>query len=66
MMDALERVRTVDNNYPNAMIIQIFSDTKSSEIVEIFKKGTPQQKNKVVSIMSNIDAANSSEYNTIK
>lgn len=66
MMDALERVRTVDNDYPNSMIIQIFSDTKSSEIVEIFKKGTPQQKSKVVSIMSNIDAANSTEYNTIK
>ncbi|HKK80037.1 MAG TPA: DUF4835 family protein [Phaeodactylibacter sp.] len=66
MVDALERVRSVDNDYPNAMIIQIFSDTKSSEIVEIFKKGTPQQKNKVVNIMSNIDAANSTEYNTIK
>ena len=66
MVDALERVRSVDNGYPNAMIIQIFSDTKSSEIVEIFKKGAPQQKNKVVNIMSNIDAANSTEYNTIK
>jgi hypothetical protein len=63
---ALEQIRSVDNAYPNSMIIQVFSDTKAQEIVEIFKRGTPREQNSVVQIMTRLDATNSNLYREIK
>ena len=62
---ALEQVRTVDNKYPNSMIMQVFTDTKSSEIVEIFKRGTPKEKSSVIQIMTKLDASNVNKYREI-
>lgn len=66
MVAALEQVRSVDQVYPNTMIVQMFSDTKSSEILEIFKRGTPQEQNTVIQIMTKIDPSNASNYRAIK
>ncbi|MCB9264050.1 MAG: DUF4835 family protein [Lewinellaceae bacterium] len=63
---ALEQVRNVDQAYPNSMIIQVFTDTKSQEILEIFKRGTPQEQNTVVQVMTRIDASNAAQYRAIK
>lgn len=66
IMDALEQVRNVAQVYPNTMIVQMFSDTKSNEILEIFKRGTPQEQNTVIQIMTRIDPSNASNYRSIK
>ncbi|MCB0566744.1 MAG: DUF4835 family protein [Phaeodactylibacter sp.] len=63
---ALEEIRNVDQAYPNSMIIQVFTDTKSQEILEIFKRGTPQEQNTVVQVMTRIDASNAAKYRAIK
>lgn len=63
---SMEQVREVNQAYPNAMIIQIFSDTKADEVMEIFKNGTPQEKNTVVQVMTRIDASNASKYRALK
>src|SRR5690606_7884005 len=63
---ALEQVRNVVQAYPNSMIIQVFTDTKSQEILEIFKRGTPQEQNTVVQVMTTIDASNAAQYRAIK
>ncbi|MEL6923425.1 MAG: DUF4835 family protein, partial [Bacteroidota bacterium] len=44
MLSAIESVGNVNKAYPNAMIIQTFTNTKSQEIIEIFKLGNRQQK----------------------
>src|SRR5690606_19052162 len=36
---ALDEVARVNQSYPNSMIVQLFNNEKSSEIVEIFKVG---------------------------
>lgn len=61
---AVETVSEVNRNYPNSMIILMFANAKGDEIIEIFKKGTSDEKNKVRSIMSRIDAPNASKYRT--
>ncbi|MCB0555696.1 MAG: DUF4835 family protein [Phaeodactylibacter sp.] len=66
MVAALEQVRSVDQVYPNTMIVQMFSDTKAAEILEIFKRGTPQEQNTVIQIMTKIDPSNASNYRAIK
>ncbi|MCR9101997.1 MAG: DUF4835 family protein [bacterium] len=63
---SMEQFRDVDQAYPNSMIIQTFSDTKADEIMEIFKKGTPQEKNKVVQTMTRLDASNTSKFRALK
>ena len=65
MMSALEAIDKVNKSYPNAMILQMFTNAKSSEIIEVFKLGSRQQKTKVFQIMAKMDAANASKYRAI-
>lgn len=66
MVQAIEDIGGVNQTYPNAMIIQMFTNAKSNEIVEIFKQGTPAEQNRIVQSMSRIDAANASKYRAIR
>ncbi|NUO02008.1 MAG: DUF4835 family protein [Saprospiraceae bacterium] len=66
VLQALEEVDKVNQSYPNAMIVQMFSNAKSDEIVEIFKRGTRQEQDRVVQIMVKVDATNASKYRNIK
>ncbi len=66
IVEALAKIAEVNQAYPNSMIVQMFNNTKSQEIVEIFKRGTLAEQDKVIQIMSRIDPANSSKYQAIK
>lgn len=63
---ALEEVARVNQSYPNSMIVQLFNNEKSNEVVEIFKLGTLDQQNEVIRLMSRLDPANASKYRAIK
>ncbi|MDX1943202.1 MAG: DUF4835 family protein [Saprospiraceae bacterium] len=66
IVGAIEKIGNVNQAYPNSMIVQMFNNTKSQEIVEIFKRGTLAEQDKVIQIMSRVDPANSSKYRQIK
>ncbi|MDZ4680744.1 MAG: DUF4835 family protein [Saprospiraceae bacterium] len=66
VLQALEEVDKVNQSYPNAMIVQMFSNAKSDEIVEIFKRGTRPEQDRVVQIMVKVDATNAAKYRNIK
>ena len=65
MLQALEDLNSVNQSYPNAMILQMFSLAKDDEIIEIFRRGTRQEKTRVVQIMAKIDPSNASKYRRI-
>ncbi|MEM6318620.1 MAG: DUF4835 family protein [Bacteroidota bacterium] len=65
LMQVLETVGQVNNKYLNAMVLQMFANAKSNEIIEIFKVAPRQQKTRVYAIMSKVDAANASKYRAI-
>jgi len=65
LMQVLETVGKVNKAYLNAMVLQMFANTKSQEIIEIFKVAARTQKSRVYSIMSKIDAANANKYRAI-
>lgn len=65
MSESLESVLKVNQTYPNSMAIQMFINTKSQEVMEIFKLGTPAEKEQVVRVMSRIDAANTARYRAL-
>ena len=66
MMKSLEEVNKVNQAYPNSMIVQMFTNAKSGEVIEVFKKGTNTEQSKFIQIMTKIDATNSSKYRAIK
>jgi len=66
MAQSIDVLQGVFQNYPNAMILQMFVNAKSSEVIEIFKRGTPQEKNTVIRVMSRIDAANAAKYRALR
>ena len=63
---AIESISKVNQAYRNAMIIQMFNDTKALEIIEIFKRGTMEEQNKVMRIMRVMDPSNAPQYAAIK
>jgi len=65
MTQTLEEIGKVSRAYPNAMIIQMFANAKSSEIIEIYKNGNTTQKSKVKAIMTKMDASGASRYRQI-
>ncbi len=66
LVDALQKVSDVNQAYPNTLIIQMFTNTKAQEIIEIFKRGSLQEQDRVIQIMSRVDPSNSSNYRGIK
>ncbi len=56
IMDALEKIDRVNSDFLNAFILQIFANSKSTELVEIFKEAPSSQKSRFITIMSKIDA----------
>lgn len=63
---ALGEIGSVNQSYPNSMIVQLFNNEKSSELVEIYKLGSLDQQNEVIRLMSRLDPANASKYREIK
>ncbi len=55
MLSALKEVQAVNEVYPNTMILQMFSNSKRAEILEIFKNSIKSEQRQVYDIMSKVD-----------
>ena len=66
ILSALDEIGKVNQTYPNSMIVQMFNNAKSQEIIEIFKQGARSEQDQVIRIMSRVDPANSSNYRSMK
>jgi hypothetical protein len=62
LLQVLDKLKDVNDIYPNALLIRIFSNTKASELIEIFKNAGREQKTRVVTIMSKLDPANAGKF----
>lgn len=66
LANAVQKVAEVNQSYPNSAIVQMFNTTKSAELIEVFKRGTLQEQDKVIQVMSRVDPSNAAKYRTIK
>jgi len=66
MLSAITAIGEVNRTFPNSMILKLFSDTKRAEIIEVFQVATAGEKTKVYDIMTEIDPALSSEFNSLR
>lgn len=66
ILGALKNIDDVNKSFPNSMIMQVFSDTKTNELKDIFVAASPGEKRKVYDIMTRIDPSKASEYSILK
>jgi hypothetical protein len=66
LMSALSEIEQMHSSYPNSYALQLFSDTKHQEIVEIFKVGDSNQRTKVRNVMSLTSLGNANRYDELK
>ena len=62
MTQAITTLQDVNRSYPNSMILQVFANTKSDEIIEIYSGAPSQEKSEVVTVMGKIDPPRASTY----
>jgi hypothetical protein len=65
VLASLESIERVFNQNPNLFIIRVFTDAKANELIPIFKKAEPADKQKFIRIMSRLDPNNASKYNSV-
>jgi hypothetical protein len=62
VLSALNSLNTVNNEFPNIMFMQFFFQGRGTEIGNIFKHGTPDEKGRAMDILSRIDVSNLNQY----
>lgn len=64
--ESLRSLQKVFRRRPSTYILQIFFDAKADEIANVFSKSYPDEQNRVVSILAEIDPSNGAKYEKIK
>ncbi len=62
VLNAIAQFNTINNNQQNSMIVPFFFQGKSREIVQMFKKAPPPEKQRVQEMMARLDIANLNLY----
>lgn len=62
---SIEYLQQGKKSRSDLFFLQLIADAKRDEIINIFSKGSPQEKTKVSNIMMEVDPANASKYEKI-
>ncbi|HSR38496.1 MAG TPA: DUF4835 family protein [Phnomibacter sp.] len=62
MMNVLNLLNSFNTSNQNTAILQFFMQSKANEIIEIFRRATPDQKQRAVAILEKIDVTNAKRY----
>ncbi len=65
-LGALRELQKLNQRYPAKYITRVFITAKSTEIINMFRKGTMPEKTEVIKIMSEVDPSNASDYEKIR
>jgi len=63
--DGLPLLREANRSRPSAVVISSFLDAKNDELVNVFSKGSTQEKNDAVEILSDVNPAQTAKYSQI-
>ena len=66
VLNALNYLNTINTENPNAMLIQFFFQGKSTELVQMFTRATPDVKKRARDLLMKLDVTNTSDYKNIK
>jgi hypothetical protein len=62
MINAFNMLNTVHAETPNLMVIPFFFQGKSDEIIRVFQKANPQDKQRAVELLTRMDITNANRY----
>lgn len=62
---SLRDIQKVFRRRPSLYILQMFFDSKADELVNIFSKSFPDERNRVMTILNEVDPSNGSKYEKI-
>lgn len=62
VLNALLYLDNLNRETPNLMVVQFFMLGKADELINLFRKVPPQDKTRVVEILSRLDITNSNKY----
>lgn len=62
ILNSLTQLQSINQDNPNSMIVQFFMIGKSQELIQLFKKATPQDKIRALDALQKLDVANISKY----
>jgi Domain of unknown function (DUF4835) len=65
ILAALEEIDKVNTSYFNSMIVQMFTNAKREEIIEMWKQGARPQRERIFQMMTKLDPANTQRYRDI-
>jgi hypothetical protein len=63
--ESLKDLQKVFRRRPSTYILQMFFDSKSDELVQVFSKSFPDERNRVLTILNEIDPSNGNKYEKI-
>lgn len=64
--ESLKSIQKVFRSRPSLYILQVFFDAKADEMVNIFSQSYPDEKNRVLTILNEVDPSNGSKYSKIE
>jgi hypothetical protein len=62
---SLRDIQKVFRRRPSLYILQMFFDSKSDELVNVFSKSFPDERNRVLTILNEVDPSNGGKYEKI-
>ncbi len=63
--ESLRDIQKVFRRRPSTYILQMFFDAKADELVNIFSKSFPDERNRVLAILNEVDPSNGNKYKKI-
>ena len=64
-LEAIKGLKAVFNNRPNSFAMQVFFNAKADEVISLFSQAPADEKSQVVTVLTQIDPANTLKYNAI-
>ena len=66
IITALQFLNGINQENPNSMVLQFFSQGKSNELVKIFSRAAPDVKQRARNLLTTLDITNTAAYNELK
>ncbi|MBN1819534.1 MAG: DUF4835 family protein [Prolixibacteraceae bacterium] len=64
--ESLRGLQKVFRRRPSVYILQVFFDAKKNELVQVFTESYPDERNRVLTILNEVDPSNGTLYESIK
>ncbi len=62
IMNCLSMLMAIHEDVPNSMLVQVFFNAKSEELLKLFSKAPPQEKQRAAQMLAVLDVPNANKY----